>query len=177
MKHVNRLAIVVVGAAVLAACGGSAAETGVVVIEEKLADQIGLGDLTATCNEPEGLKEGETFTCSATTSDDQTIEFLGTMTSDSKFDIVTTNLLVASDIEAIRTEAANALSPEVGVTIQPDDITCPDGSVVLDDIGDFLCAITEASTGDVYDLTVSTGGLEPGVGVKNLSFQIADAPR
>jgi hypothetical protein len=161
----------------LAACSSSAADTGEVVIEQQLADEIGLGELDATCNEPDGLKEGETFTCTATTPDGETIDFLGTMTADDTFDIVTTNLLVASDIEAIRAEGARVLSDEVGATILPEDIECAEGSVVLDDVGDFMCSITDTGTGDVYDLTVSTGGLEPGVGVRELSFQIGDAPR
>lgn len=172
-----KIATAFVGVLVVAACSGSAADTGEVVIEEELAEQIGLGDLEATCNEPEGLKEGETFTCTATTTDDQTLEFLGTMTSDDEFEVVTSNLLVASDVEAIRAEGATVLSEEIGVPISADDIECADGSIVLDDAGDFLCAITDTSTGDVFDLTVSTGGLEPGVGVRELSFQVADAPR
>ena len=168
---------VVVAGLVLASCGGSAADSGVVVIEEKLADEIGLGDLDATCNEPDGLKEGETFTCTATTADGETIEFLGTMTSDDELEVITSNLMIASDIEAIRAEGARVLSDEIGSTVAPEDIECADGSIVLDDVGDFLCSITDTGTGDVYDLTVSTGGLEPGVGVRELSFQIGDAPR
>lgn len=166
-----------VGGLMLAACSGSAGESGEVVIQEKLAEEIGLGDLEATCTEPDGLKEGETFTCTATTMDGEIIEFVGTMTSDEEFEIVTSNLLIASDIEAIRVEGARVLSDEVGSTIAPEDIECADGSIVLDDVGDFLCSITDTGTGDVYDLTVSTGGLEPGVGVRELSFLIGDAPR
>jgi len=165
-----------VAAVGLGACSGSAADTGEAVIQDQLAEEIGLGELDATCNEPEGLSEGETFTCSATTADGQTIEFLGTMTSDDEFEVVTTNLLVASDVVAIREEGARVLSEEVGATIVPEDIECADGSIVLDDAGDFSCTITDTGTGDVYELTVSTGGLEPGVGVRELSFQIGDAP-
>jgi hypothetical protein len=168
---------VVSGAATLAACAGSASESGVEVIEGELGEEIGLGDLEATCDDPDALDEGETFTCTATTEDDQTIEFLGTMTSDDEFDIVTTNLLTTSDVEVIRDEAARVLSAEIGAEILPADIECADGNVLLDDAGDFVCAITDTSTGDVYDLTVSTGGLEPGVGARELSFQIGDAPR
>ena len=171
------MATAAVVALVVAACGGGAADSGEVVIEEKLAEQIGLGDLDATCNEPDGLKEGETFTCTATTADGGTIEFLGTMSTDTEFEIVTSNLLVASDVEAIRAEGASVLSDEIGATIAADDIECAEGSIVLDDVGDFLCAITDTGTGDVYDLTVSTGGLEPGVGVRDLSFQVGDAAR
>jgi hypothetical protein len=173
----SMLVVVVSCVAALAACGGSASESGVEVIEGELGEEIGLGDLDATCNEPDELNEGETFTCTATTADEQTIEFLGTMTSDDEFDIVTTNLLTAADVEIVREEAARVLSAEIGVDILPADIECPEGSVVLDEVGDFLCAITDTTTGDVYDLTVSTGGLEPGVGARELSFLVGDAPR
>jgi hypothetical protein len=149
----------------------------VVVIEERLAEDIGLGELDATCNEPDGLDEGETFTCTATTTEGETIEFLGTMTSNDEFEIVTTNLLTAEDIVIVREEGARLLSSEVGAEILPEDIECGDSSVLVDDAGDFVCAITDTATGDVYDLTVSTGGLEPGVGARELSFQIGDAPR
>jgi hypothetical protein len=171
------VAVLVSGVAALAACGGSASESGVAVIEGALADDIALGDLDATCEDPEALSEGETFTCTATTDDEQTIEFLGTMTSDDEFDIVTTNLLTAVDVEFVREEAARVISAEIGTEVAPADIECAEGSVVLDDAGDFLCAITDTSTGDVYDLTVSTGGLVPDVGARELSFQIGDAPR
>ena len=164
------------GGLALAACGGSAAESGETIIEAKLAEQIGLGDLDATCNEPADMKEGETFTCTATTGDDRTVEFVGTMTSDDKFEIVTSNLLTADDVVTIREEGARVLSEQVGATIEPDDIACPDDIVLLDDTGDFVCQITDTSTGDDYDLTVSTGGIEPGVGVRKLYFQIADEP-
>ena len=131
--HLRTCIGVAAGALVLAACGSSAADSGEVVIEEKLADEIGLGDLDATCNEPEGLKEGETFTCTATTSDGTTIELLGTMTTDDEFEVVTTNLLTADDVVAIREEGSRVLSEEVGATILPEDIECAEGSVVLDD--------------------------------------------
>jgi len=163
-------------AALLAGCGGSAAKSGETIIEEELADAIALGELDATCNEPKDLSEGETFTCTATSEDGAEIEFLGTMTSDDKFEIVTTNLLTADDVTTIRAEGARVLSEEVGVEIVADDITCPTEVVVLDDTGDFVCEITDSSTGDVYDLTISTGGITPGEGVNQLFFQIADVP-
>lgn len=160
----------------LGACSSSAGQSGQALIEGELADTIGLGELDASCNEPDGLKEGETFTCTATTEDGTTIEFLGTMTSDDKFDVVTTNLLTADDVLAIRTDAAVALGEQVGQEIRPDDIVCPDNVVVLDDTGVFVCQITDTTAGDVYELTVSTGGIEPGGGVRDLQYSIADQP-
>lgn len=170
------LGAVIVAAGALVACSDSAALSGQALIEGELADTIGLGDLDATCNEPDGLTAGETFTCTATTDGGATIELLGTMTSDDEFEVVTTNLLVADDVVAIREDAASALSAEVGQEISSDDIVCPDEIVVLDESGTFTCEITDTSTGDVFELTISTGGLEPGVGARDLQYSIGDAP-
>lgn len=158
------------------ACSGSAAQSGEEVIQGELAEQIGLGDLEADCDEPDDLTEGETFACTATTADGDSITFLGTMTSDDEFDVVTTNLLVPSDIVAIREGVATALSDEIGATVAADDITCPDGSIVLDDADGFECEVVDTATGDVYPLTISTGGLEPGVGPRDLQFEVGAEP-
>ncbi len=170
------IGVLALGAALAGACSGSAAQSGEEVIQEELAEQIDLGDLEADCNEPEGLTEGETFTCTATTADGATLTFLGTMTGDDEFNIVTTNLLVPSDIVAIRDGVATALSDEIGVPVAADDITCPDGSIILDDDDAFECEVVDTATGDVYPLTISTGGLEPGVGPRDLQFEVGAEP-
>lgn len=168
-------AVVLAAVGFLAACSGSAGTGGEGLIEGELADQIGLGELDAECEEPAEKAEGETFTCTATTEDGQTIEFLGTMTADDEIFVNTSNLLVASDIDAIREEGARVLSEEIPATIVADDIECPE-VVLLDDTGDFECEITDSATGTVFGLTVSTGGIEPGEGVRELFFQVSDEP-
>jgi hypothetical protein len=177
-RHPFRLgAIAVLGLTVLAACSDSAATGGEGLIEGDLAEEIGLGDLDAECAEPAEKVEGETFECTATTDDGQTLTFQGTMTAEDEIHVVTTNLLLPDEVDTIRDEGARVLSDETGVDIAVDDIDCGDEAVLIDDVGDFTCAITDTSTGDVYDLTVSTGGIEPGVGIRELFFQVADEPR
>ena len=161
---------------VVAACSGSAAQSGEDLIQDDLAEDIGLGDLEAECEEPDDLSEGETFTCTATTADGETVEFLGTMTSDDEFNIVTTNLLITSDIDSIRDGVSTALSEQIGVPVAAEDITCPDGSILLDESGEFECEVVDTATGDVYPLTISTGGLEPGVGPRDLQFEVGSEP-
>lgn len=168
--------MVALGALIVGACSGSAAKSGESVIEGELAEQIELGDLEADCNEPEDLQEGETFTCTATTEDGGTIEFIGTMSSDDEFNVVTSNLLTASDVVAMREAVAVSLSDEIGVPVAADDISCPDGSVILNDDDAVECEVTDTETGDVYPLTISTGGLEPGVGARDLHFEVGSEP-
>ena len=104
------------------------------------------------------------------------IEFLGTMTADDELEIVTTNLLTADDVTKIKEEGARVLSEEIQAEIVADDITCPTEVVVLDDTGEFVCEITDTTTGEVYGLLISTGGLTPGVGVNELTFQVGEQP-
>lgn len=170
-----------VAAILVASCssgsGGpeAVAETAVELIEGELAEQIDLGELEGECEEPADAAEGETFTCSATTEDGRTIEFLGTLESEDEVNVVSTNVLVERDIDAVREEGARALSEETGQAIEPDDIECDD-VIILEGTDDFECAITEPETGEVYGLTVSTGGIDPGVGVRDLSFEISQEP-
>lgn len=171
-------ALAVVGVLALAACSGkNAGISAEKVIVEDLQDDIGLGDLDAECGQPAAYEAGETFSCRATVDDGRVITFHGVMTDEDTFDIFTSNLLTAEDVVAIRERAAEALAPEVGAAIDPSAIVCPDEIVLLDDSGDFTCEITDVATGDVYELLVSTGGIEPGVGIRTLDFLITEQLR
>lgn len=66
------------------------------------------------------------------------------------------------------------LSDELDANIVADDIDCGDESVILDPTGEFPCSITDVTTGEVYDLTISTGGLIPGGGAKDVSFRVGE---
>lgn len=159
-------------AMVLVGCSSSA-EVGEKLIEGEIADQIDLGELDASCEEPDKLETGDTFTCTAITEDERTIEFLGTMAEDD-INVVTTNLLTVDDITKIRAIGAEVLSKEVGEKIVADDIDCGDESVILDADGDFECEITDPVRGAVYGLIISTGGLDPAAGPTDLYFEVTD---
>ena len=98
------------------------------------------------------------------------------MTSDDGFNINTSNLLVPSDVTTIVESLSTALTEQIGVTVNVEDIECPEGSVILDDDDAFACTVVDTATGDTYPLTVSTGGLEPGVGPKDLRFEVGAEP-
>ncbi len=173
-RSVRSLTAGIAAILLLAACGGDAAETAEALIEGQLAEEIGLGELNATCNQPADLTPGETFACTAITPDGKTIEFLGEMTTEDRLNVQSTNLLTESDVQAILPVIAAAVSDEVGTEVVADDLTCPSGGVILDDDGEFVCEILDRENGDVYAITIRTGGLEPGGGPKNLGFLIGD---
>lgn len=169
-------AVIAVGVGV-AGCSKNAGISAENVIVEELQDKIGLGPLDPECGQPAKYEAGETFTCTATTEDGRVLTFHGEMTDPDTFDVVTSNLLTAEDVVGIRRSVAEAMGPEVDATVDPDDIVCPDDIVVLDDTGDFTCEITDTATGAVYALLISTGGIEPGVGIRKLDFEITEQLR
>lgn len=168
--------VMVAVAVALAACGGSAGKSAEALIEGTLADDIGLGELEAECTDPPDLEVGDTFDCTATTEDGRVVELIGTLEEEDRFEVVTTNLLTADDVERLREIIAESIAGEIGEPVVAADITCPEGSVLLDAAGDLRCEIVDQGTGDVYELTITTGGLEPGVGPRDLGWQIGDQP-
>ncbi|MGD9935387.1 MAG: hypothetical protein AB7T37_16955 [Dehalococcoidia bacterium] len=169
------IALAVVAMFALAACGGSSVAKGAEkTIEGDLEKQIGLGELTATCDEPDKNEAGQTFDCTATTEDGTKITFIGTMSEKDKFEVVTSNLLTIQDMDVLLPLLASSIAEVVGADVAVDDITCPEGNVVLDSDGNFPCEIVETATGDRFSLTVKTGGLEPGVGARDLGWEIGD---
>ncbi len=179
MKHFRAPFVAVAAAAlalVAAACSGDPALTGEAVIESELADQIGLGELTAECEEPENREVGTEFACSATTEDGQRIEIVSQFDAEDEIFVFPTNVLPGEDVPIVRARVAELLGPEVGAVIDPDDIDCGGpNTVVLDGSGSFECVITQVSTGDRYPLTITLTEFVRGEGFQRLDAQIGDA--
>lgn len=165
-----------VSALFLAACGSSVKGGAEDLIEGKLETQIDLGKLTATCEDPPKKAKSETFECTATTEDGRTLRFLGTMKDKDSFEVVSTNLLTAADVDGLLPPIAQSISNEVGADVSPADITCPEGSIILDSDDNFSCEIVDSDTGQKYRLVIKTGGLEPGGGPKDLAWEIVNLP-
>ena len=170
------VSIVAAAAITLAACGGDAQQTGEVVIENQIAEQIGLGELEAMCDQPDEAVVGETFACTATTESGDVIQITTFFDPDDKIFVLPTNVVLGEEIPLVEEQAATVLTGEVGVTIDPSDVDCPDTSVVLDENDQFMCEITEAATGDVYALTVTLTDLVRDEGFQNSFYEIGDAP-
>jgi hypothetical protein len=129
------------------------------LIEGELADRIGLGPLTATC-EGENLLAGDSFQCSATTPRSDPIEFTASINGEADgVNIVSTNLLLADQIEQVEAFAASLIEQRTSTTIGAENFECADSSVVVAAGGVLDCRVTDPADGMVYEAPVTIDDL------------------
>lgn len=177
----SRILVAVPVLGLLAACsGGDAAQSGETVIETEIEEQIGIGELDASCDQPEDDEIGTTFLCTASTEDGRVVEFLGAFTAEDEIFVSPTNLLRTQEVERLKIQAAQVLSPEVGVEIDPSQITCPEDDPLFMDTsgaeGEAVveCVITDEATSTSFPLTVTLSEYVIQEGYQNLFAQIGD---
>ena len=128
------------------------------LIAGDLADDLDLGELEPTCEQIEDPQIGSDFTCTATTSDGQVIEFSGVVDAEDHLEINATNVV---DAESVKTDLLEALTEdEVAAEIQLDEIDCGEGSIVVGD-EEITCTITPPS-GEPGSATVTFTDLASG---------------
>lgn len=142
------------------------------LIEGKLADELGLGEITATCEKPANRDVGTTFTCSSPT-DFGAINWTATMADAKTVNVQSENLVTKDVLPQIETAAASSLTASLGTQITDQDIDCGANPVVLADDLSMVCALTDPGNGDVYDTTLTFTDLQQGA----FDISIADAPR
>ena len=160
------IAIVAVGAG----CSFGDTPNGVAeeLIEGQLAEEYGLGEIDAVCEVPPNSDEGTTFTCTADAEIGLT-RWGAEMISEDTVQIRPLNLLNDEEI-GILEEAAIV---QLGVTIDAENMDCGVGPILLADDLSIPCALTDPTTGDVFDATVQITDLETG----GLEVQLSDTPR
>ena len=125
------------------------------MIEGPLSQQNGLEYVGVECTEPAANEPGETFTCTASaTEGGPVVTFDGLVEADEKIFVSPTNIIDAEEMALVESEAADAIGGEIGTTIDPSDVNCPDVTTVLVD-DQMQCEITDAATGDRYELIVT----------------------
>ena len=141
--------------------GADAAQAAVDLIEGELADKAGIGPLDATCEEIDNPEPGDTFTCTATTEDGETIRFDAVMEADEIVDVESVNLVTAEGLNAIEELAVQALEESVGETLGRDNFDCGDRGMVVEPGGTIACVLTDPVSGAMYDATVTVEVLDP----------------
>ncbi len=143
------------------------------LIEGDIANQIGLGDLNATCTKPASDDVGSRFLCTAATEDGRTVEFQAVIEEDGAY-AETTNVIIADKVDDVEAVIVAELENASGTDLADDAVDCGDGSIIVDDQNEFVCAFTSPS-GDVFDVTVTFSGLD--TDNPTFGFQVADEPR
>ncbi len=167
------------GVAALAGCSASPssyADAAEDLIEGGLADQAGLGRLTATCNTPLATARGEAFACQADTVDGKKIDFVATIVRNKKIDVSSTNLVTGSLMSRVEEAALQLLADQTGFELPFGALDCGRVSVLLDESGRLSCTMTSPDNGDRYDASVTIVELHS-ANPQITNFEIAATPR
>lgn len=141
--------------------GADAATAAVQLIEEDIADQAGIGPLDAICQEIESPEPGDTFTCTATTEDGETIRFVAIMEEGDVVDVESVNLVTADGLDLIESLAVEVLEENVGQTLGIENFECGDKGLVIEPGSTIACLLTDPISGTLYDADVTVEVLDP----------------
>jgi hypothetical protein len=130
------------------------------LIETELADQVGLGELDATCIGTD-LEAGDTFECTATAGGLEPIRFVGTVDADEEgVNLSSTNLLLADQVEQVEAFSASLIAEQTSVAIGPEHFECGDTSIIIENGGILDCRLTDPTDGTVYEAPVTMEDLD-----------------
>ena len=148
-------------------------EAAVEAMEGDLGEDIGLGDLSAECDEPEDEAVGTMFSCAAETPDGEEVRATAEIGEDEKVNVRTINVLVAADMPVLEQSAAEALSNSTGADVTAESLDCGDQALGFSAGTELTCGFTDAD-GSVYDATVTFTGDTPDEG---FDVELSSTPR
>ena len=150
-------------------------EAAVKAIEGNVQNQLGMGDLQASCQEPSSKEVGTTFDCTADTESGDTITLTAEITSKDRVSVQTTNVLTPDNLAKIEAEAARILSEKVGQELPAESIDCGSQPVVAEAGKPIVCALSSPSDPTlVYDTSITLDNL---VNPTHLDVEVASQPR
>ena len=140
-------------AVLAAACGQTAGQGGVDLIEGELSELAGVAFTEAACNEPASDDVGETFTCTAQ-FDGQTIDFAGEITAEDRIFVEMDNIVTSDNLQVFEGQVLEALAAQGFTDV---DVDCGDDPIVLPENNDFVCDFI--ADGEVFDITLTADQL------------------
>lgn len=149
----------------------AASAAGVEVIETE-AVALGLGEVIVTCEEPADEEAGTSFVCTSASSLGL-VEWVATITEVGRVSASSTNLIRAEAAEPVERTAVETLEAEVGAPLGLENFDCGPGPFVLDADLSMVCALTQPTSGEVYDATLTFTDLETGA----FRIRVATEPR
>ena len=143
--------------------GANPSQAAVDLIEGELAEQLGLQDVTATCPSNLGdLEEGDTFTCTSTSGDGSTNEFLATIEPDDRIFVTTTGEVDGDTFSRLAVDLIEGQSADL-LGIGTLEANCPADPGELE-VGDaFQCTATtlDSSVVEAGSIVESLATVEP----------------
>lgn len=134
-------------------------DAGATLIEGDVAERIALGPLDAVCR-GRSLEPGDAFACTAMSASQPPIEFVGTISDDGEgVDLVTTNLLLADQVEQIEVFAASLIAQDTGRPITAADFECANSSLVVAPGDTIDCLLTEPADSTIFAVAVTVEDL------------------
>ena len=149
--------------------GQTPADAAVDLIEgEAMAQRLGVAPITgALCQNPVDEQVGTTFSCTADSAG-ETINFEVLLEEDERIFAGPTNVVDTVALSRLETVAVQSLNSANGFTLPEDAMECGDESVILDSAMQMTCALTDPSTGVVFDALVTVN--DTGTGDFNVAI-------
>ena len=82
--------------------------------------------MTGECDDVDDPEVGVSFDCTGTTDDGDVVEFVTLIDDDDHISVDSVNLVTAEGVPQYEAAAAEALTEQAGVTLDPADVDCGD---------------------------------------------------
>ena len=142
------------------------------MIAGPVADQAGLGPLTAACPDV-AVAVGTAFDCTATTEDQRTVAIGGVINDQGRVELITRNVITSGALPSFERAAAQALNDTVGSRLADDAVDCGEQTVVFGQEQVMVCALLDPHTQKTFDITLTIADIE----ARQFSLVVADEPR
>ncbi len=139
-----------------------------------LAEQVGLGPLTASCPDMSSAKGGDVYPCTAATDTDRVLNVDAAILDTGQVELSTTNVILASALPSFEQSAVDAINK-----VRPDAnlatgaVACGRSSVVLPDDRMMICELTDPRTGQIFNVSLTVEDIEG----RQFSLVVADRPK
>ena len=143
------------------------------LIAGPLATEVALGALTANCPEMSGAVAGDVFPCTAATETQWIINVDAAILASGQVELTTTNVITADALSSFELAAVNALNAKPEISLGQDAIDCGESSVVLADDRMMICALTDPTTLQTFDVSLTIDDIES----RQFRLVVADRPR
>jgi hypothetical protein len=163
-----RVFVAIAGLGVLAAACSASFSIGGQTVEDAaeelitgdMADEIGIGELTAECPAVDDPEIGTTFVCTATAEDGRVITIDGIVDREDHIDLKTKNLVIPDEIEDVVFETLQEQFPEVAFS--RDGVDCGDEALVVEGDSNQMSCLVEPDSAPAQTVTLTINDLETG---------------